>query len=263
MKRNILKIDETKCNGCGLCAGACAEGAIAIVDGKARLVSETYCDGLGACLGECPMGAITIEERDAPAFDLAAAEAHVKAAKAKAESASPRPHAEHNPGQCCPTATKAHGHACPGSALRTFARPAAKQDAREDKGPAIDSELTQWPVQLMLVPPTAPFLRGADLLICADCVPFAFADFHGKYLAGRAVLVGCPKLDDVEFYAEKLAEVFAEATPKSVTVVRMQVPCCGGIVQAALRAREAAAAKIAINVDTISLEGGVLRQETL
>lgn len=254
MKRKIVTIDEAKCNGCGLCATACAEGAIAIIDGKARLVSETYCDGLGACLGECPQDAIKIIEREASDFDAAAAEKHVEALKAK-QAARHAPHAPH-----------AHaGHVCPGSALRSMNRAPEAQGATGATGEAgsARSALSNWPVQLMLVPPTAPYLKGADILISADCVPFALADFHQRYLAGRAVLVGCPKLDDVQYYAEKLREVFTVARPASVTVVRMQVPCCGGIVQAVLGARDAVAPDLAITVDTIAIEGGVLRRETL
>lgn len=195
MKRKIVRIDEEKCNGCGLCVPSCAEGAIAIVDGKARLIGDRLCDGLGACLGECPRGAITIEEREAEEFEAAA--------------------------------TGVHDHAgCPGSRARTMARGTAAP------GPAVvqaHSELGQWPVQLTLVSPGAPYFKGADLLVAADCVPFAMPDFHRRFLRGRAVAVGCPKLDDAEAYVEKLAEIIRRNDLARLTVVHMEVPCCFGL----------------------------------
>src|SRR5574340_820431 len=173
MVRKIVHIDEAKCNGCGQCATACAEGAIAIIDGKARLVSETYCDGLGACLGECPQDAIRIEEREAASFDLAATEERLAQLRAPAANPEPLP---------C---------GCPGTATRAFAPTAGTVGAAYEATP---SQLGNWPVQLRLVPPTAPYLDGARLLIAADCVPFAFADFHRTFLSDRVLLIGCPKL---------------------------------------------------------------------
>ncbi len=243
VKRKIIKIDEDKCDGCGLCVTACHEGAIQIVDDKARLVSEVYCDGLGDCLGECPQDAITIEERDAEAFDEKAVEEHL-ARKTKTESAPPLPPV---------------GGGCPGAALRKLSpKPAAAATAGSTPGA---SGLGNWPVQLMLVPPGAPFLKDADLLICADCVPFAVPDFHSRYLAGRILLVGCPKLDNLQHYEEKLKAIFAEARPRSITVLKMEVPCCDGIAQVTVAARKVAAPDKPIKVHTVGIQGAEIACE--
>lgn len=246
--RKIVRIDEEKCDGCGLCVPSCAEGAIQIIDGKAKLVSETYCDGLGACLGECPQGAISIEERDAADFDEVAVEKHLVH---MGNTADPVPQAHETEEPSCPS--------CPGSAVRRF-EPAGAAP-RSSREPEEISMLGHWPVQLMLVPPHAPFLKNADLLICADCVPFTIPDFHRRYLAGRAVLVGCPKLDDLNYYYEKLKAIFAQASPRRITVLRMEVPCCGGIAQAAAQARNEAAADTPMEVHTIGIQGGVQREQ--
>lgn len=245
MIRKIIKIDEDKCTGCGLCVSACAEGALQLVDGKARLVKESYCDGLGACLPKCPVDAIEIEEREADAFDEKEVARHLAAAGAPVHAAAAHGH---------------QGHACPGSALRQMKRTqpplaTARQEARAA------SELGHWPVQLMLVPPGAPFLKGADIVVSADCVPFAYPSFHARYLRGRALLVGCPKLDDIEYYAEKLKDIIREAAPRSLTVVRMQVPCCGGIASAVVAARDEVSPEVPVTIETISIEGNVIRVE--
>lgn len=246
--RKIVKIDEEKCDGCGLCVPACAEGAIQIIDGKAKLVSEMYCDGLGACLGECPQDAISIEERDAADFDEMAVEMHLASMRKDAPAHTPTP---------APAAPqeKPVFPSCPGSSMRRFVPDVAE---RQSAGkPEESSMLGHWPVQLMLVPPHAPFLKNAELLICADCVPFTVPDFHSRYLAGRAVLVGCPKLDDLNYYYEKLKAVFAEAAPRKITVLRMEVPCCGGIAQVAVQARNEIAPKTPLEVHTIGIQGGI------
>lgn len=240
--RKIVHIDQDKCNGCGQCATACAEGAIAMVNGKARLISEVYCDGLGACLGECPQGAITIEDRPAESFDEQAVQQHLAKQKG-AHAPSPASHAH-------------VGGGCPGSALRTLT-PAQPIASGRESSP---SALTHWPVQLMLVPPGAPFLKGADLLVCADCVPFAYPDFHRDYLNGRAVLVGCPKLDDLEHYRAKLQEIVATAQPASLTVLRMEVPCCAGIARALIEARDQWAPHMPLAVHTIGIHGDVRKE---
>lgn len=243
MKRKIIRIDEERCDGCGLCASACHEGAIAIIDGKAKLVSDTYCDGLGDCLGECPQSAITIEERDAVPYDEQAVEKHL--AQPKHPPASPPSAGGH-----------AHGNlpcGCPGTAARTL-KPAVQRRSHPDH-PA-ESALGQWPIQLRLVSPSMPFLQNADLLLCADCVPFAVPDFHSRYLAGHAIAVACPKLDDSEEMVERLAEIFSQARPRSVKVLRMEVPCCGGLVQAAHQAMETAGVEIPIEVHIIRIEDG-------
>lgn len=236
--RKIIRIDEEKCDGCGQCVTACAEGAIQIIDGKARLAGESFCDGLGACLGDCPQGAITIEERDAAQFNEEAVKVHLK-----------------HLSQSEPTLQPSIPEGCPGSATRAFIRPTAGPETA--MATSMNSQLGHWPVQLMLVPPHAPFLKNADLLICADCVPFAVPDFHQRYLSGRAVVVGCPKLDDLQYYFDKLKELFKQAQPRRVTVLRMEVPCCGGIAQATVQALAAVAPETAVEVHTIGVRGDI------
>jgi NAD-dependent dihydropyrimidine dehydrogenase PreA subunit len=210
--RKIVKIDEDKCTGCGACIISCAEGALKIIDGKAKLVSEKYCDGLGNCL-DCPEGAISIEEREAEEFDEAAVEEHLKTEKA--EDMLP-----------C---------GCPSSSVTEFDRTVEESvTATPVPGPSgngLKSRLGHWPVQLTLVPPTAPFLKGADVILAADCVPFAYGAFHRDFLGDRALLVACPKLDNFQAHQEKLTEILKQSGLKSLTVVRMEVPCCGGLVQ--------------------------------
>ena len=238
-KRQIVRIDEEKCDGCGQCATACVEEAIVIVGGKAKVVSESFCDGLGECLGSCPREAIIIEEREAEAFDAEATRRHMDETRRKASATT---------------------GGCPGTLARSLGR--ARGTESPGQGGDGGSNLTHWPVQLALVPPTAEFLKGADLLVSADCVPFALGDFHSRYLAGRAVLVGCPKLDDIEFYRDKLERIFAEARPRSVTVLRMEVPCCGALARAALEAWEKAGGQARLAVHTVGVEGDVVREET-
>jgi Pyruvate/2-oxoacid:ferredoxin oxidoreductase delta subunit len=246
MLRKIVRIDEEKCNGCGLCVPTCAEGAIRIVNGKAQLAADNLCDGLGACLGECPQDAITIVERDADEFDEAAVEEHLR--ETRAEEAAVTPH--HLPhGQA-----GAHHGGCPGSRPMTFAPPPPADSSTAVRQP---SQLRQWPVQLTLVPTSAPYFQDADLLITADCVPFAHADFHREFLAGKALVVGCPKLDDNRFYLEKLTELFRVASIRSITVLRMEVPCCGGIVMAARQALAASGKDIPFREVTIGINGEV------
>ncbi len=245
MKRKIISIDRDKCNGCGNCVTACAEGAIEIIDGKAELVSEVFCDGLGACIGECPTGALVIEEREAEAFDMKAVEARLAMLGRTLDGPA---HASEPAG--CP------GAACPGTALR---RPQAKRPLEGEDAAAL-SALSTWPVQLRLVPPFAPFLAGADILISADCVPFALSDFHSRYLEGRAVLVGCPKLDDLAGYASKIKAILAEAGPASVTVLRMEVPCCAGLAKVTVDAALQAAPDVPLEVHTIGIDGSITRE---
>jgi len=240
--RNVIRIDEAKCDGCGECVTSCAEGAIAIRDGKARLISEIYCDGLGVCLGHCPQGAIAIEEREAAAFDETETHKHL------ARQAQPAavPHAALSVLGGIPQ--------CPGSMMRTMRRTPADGQAG---APPLRSELTNWPVQLALVPPTAPYLRDADLLLVADCVPFAYADFHRQFLRGNPVLIGCPKLDDPESYAKKMTEILAQAGPRSLTVLHMEVPCCGGLTRIAQYALANSPRKIPFKDVTIGIRGDI------
>jgi NAD-dependent dihydropyrimidine dehydrogenase PreA subunit len=232
--RKIIRIDEEKCDGCGICAEACHEGAIRIIDGKARLVSESCCDGLGDCLGPCPQGAITIEEREAEAYDEVAVKRHL--------AARPEPPA-------C---------GCPGSAVRDLETSAPGAGS----GP-LPSRLSHWPVQITLVPPSAPFLEGADLLITADCVPFAYAGLHDDFMAGRAVLVGCPKLDDAARYQEKFTTVFASCDLRSITVLYMEVPCCGGLARLVRAALSDSGTAVPLRLVRIGIRGGILEDVTI
>jgi Pyruvate/2-oxoacid:ferredoxin oxidoreductase delta subunit len=255
MIRKIVQIDKEKCDGCGLCVPSCAEGAIRIVDGKAEIAADNLCDGLGACLGDCPRDAITIIERDADDFDEAAVEKHLEAT-----GSGPAGHAAHA-ASAAPTATvhPAPGGGCPGSRAVSFT-PAPAPTAAEAAGTTAPrpSQLAQWPVQLHLVPTTAPYFQDADLLITADCVPLAYADYHRDFLSGKAVVVGCPKLDDNNAYLIKLTELFHVSRVKSITVLKMEVPCCGGIAMVAKQALAASGKEIPFNVVTISIKGEIV-----
>jgi len=232
--RNIIKIDEEKCNGCGQCVNACAEGAIEIINGKAKLVSETYCDGLGDCIGHCPQDAITIEQRQADEFDEHAVKEHL--AKKKAET----------PAASC--------FACPGAMAKKLQD---KTDSDNVDSAAVPSQLTHWPVQMRLISPTAPYLQNADLLFVADCVPFAMGDFHSRLLRNHCVVVGCPKLDDCELYVEKLTEIVKRNSLNSLTVIHMEVPCCSGLMRIAKQAVADSNADLPIKDITISLQGEI------
>lgn len=243
MKRKIISINQDLCNGCGACVSACHEGALQMVNGKAVLVSDSYCDGLGACLPECPTGAIAIEEREAAAFD----EAAVAQAQARAKAGALPPKMAPRPG------------GCPGMQARAIPRAAAPVTAptvQASAGEVAMSELRQWPVQIKLVPVGAPYFDDAKLLIAADCTAFAYAKVHADYMRGRITLIGCPKLDDVD-YSEKLAAIFAAHDIRSIVVLRMEVPCCGGIVNAVARAMEQAEKTIPWRVVTIGTDGSM------
>jgi NAD-dependent dihydropyrimidine dehydrogenase PreA subunit len=248
MRREIIKIDEEKCDGCGLCVPACAEGAIQIIDGKARLVREVYCDGLGACLGECPRGALTIETREAEAFDEEAVQQHLQS---KTQEKTSRTIA----------AASACEFTCPGSRSQVFRERVVNGVNESLTGDTqIPSQLGQWPVQLHLVPVHAPYFQNADLLIAADCVPFAFADFHGKFLRGRALVVGCPKLDDVEAYHRKLTEIFRQNDIRMVEVIHMEVPCCFGLVRLVQMALKDSGKAIPLVLTKVGIRGEVLER---
>ncbi len=249
--RNIVQIDEALCNGCGLCISSCAEGAIQLIDGKARLVKDEYCDGLGACLGECPQGAITIIQRDAAAFDAQAVEVHLAQTDTPHHAPAAQVHAQ------APTPAPAHHGGCPGSRMLAFGR---KPAAAGNLG--APSALQQWPVQLHLVSPTAPYFRDADLLLSADCAAFACGDFHARFLADHALAVACPKLDDPSGYVDKLAAMITEGGIRSITVLMMQVPCCRGLQHLVELAVQAAGARVPLRQVIISLEGEVLLDAT-
>ena len=229
MIRKIIKIDEEKCNGCGACAAACHEGAIGMVDGKAKLMREDYCDGLGDCLPACPTSAITFEEREAPAYNEAAImESKKKSAKLPC--------------------------GCPGSNSKVLKREAAPVASPTS---AVQSQLMQWPVQIKLVPTNAPYFENANLLIAADCTAFAYGNFHSEFIRGHITLIGCPKLDEGD-YAEKLTAIIRDNNIKSVKIVRMEVPCCGGIENATKRALQASGKFIPWQVVTISTDGRII-----
>jgi len=234
--RKIVRIDEEKCNGCGACVPACAEGALQIIDGKAKLISETYCDGLGACLGECPQGAITIEERAAEEFNEETTKLHLEG-KEPIEETLP-----------C---------GCPSATVTQFKRQKTTGVAPIEVT-SQQSMLSHWPVQLTLVPPTAPFLQGADLLLVADCVPFAYAGFHQDFIKDHAVLVACPKLDNFETHLKKLTDILNHSSVKSLTVVHMEVPCCAGLTHMVKQAMQSASKDIPLKEITIGIRGDLL-----
>jgi ferredoxin len=247
LKRKIIEIDEGLCSGCGECATACAEGAIRIIDGKAKLIAETYCDGLGACLGQCPEGALTIKERESDEFDPAAVEEHLKA------EGSPSGHIE-----------QVMACGCPSQNIEVFpASMLARGKAVRDDGGEVPSALTHWPVQIRLIPPSAPFLQNADLLIAADCTPLAYAGFHRDLLPGKVVMLGCPKFDDAEEYVEKFTEIFKTAGIKSVTVVDMEVPCCSKLPMLVIRAVSLSGKAIPLEEIIISRRGAMLQKRAV
>jgi ferredoxin len=245
--RKIIRIDEEKCDGCGLCVPSCAEGAIRLVDGKARLVAEKYCDGLGACLGECPRGALAVIDTEADPFDEEAAKELVRADR----------NDNHRQPSGKTAGNKTLPCGCPSTLMQTFAPQTGCDRANVPVSqPASGvSALTHWPVQIRLVPPSAPFLRGADLLVAADCTPVAYPRFHDDLLRGKTVLLGCPKFDDAEDYVNKFATIFETAAIKSVTIVVMEVPCCQGLPVIVRKGMALAGKEIPIEVVVISTRG--------
>lgn len=269
-KRNIITIDEKKCNGCGLCIPNCPEGAIQIIDHKARLISDLFCDGLGACIGHCPEGAISIQEREAQPYNEKKVMDNIIKQGVNVVKAHLNHLKEHNEMGYLKEAMevlkekgihisldeifghKHEGQGCPGSKMMDLRK---KDLGKSEHRVNIDSELSQWPVQLCLVPAQAPYFDGADILICADCVPFAYANFHQDLLKGKILLVGCPKLDDLSLYEDKLKQVFKENNIKSVTYAHMEVPCCFGLLPVIKEALSNAGKQISLKEVTITIKG--------
>ncbi|MDD3249543.1 MAG: 4Fe-4S binding protein [Smithellaceae bacterium] len=238
--RKIIEIDEELCDGCGQCVTGCDEGALQIIDGKAKVVSETFCDGLGACIGECPTGALKIVEREAPPFDEEAVKKHLSK---KEQETMP-----------C---------GCPSAHIQIFEKPITCEAANKPKSlQSVEDEsaLTHWPIQIKLIPAGAPFLKGADLLVLADCTAVAFPSLHRDLLKGRVVMMGCPKFDDVQEYVQKFADIFRTADIKSVTVAVMEVPCCSGMPMIVRKGMEAANKKIPLTEIVLSLRGKVMKK---
>lgn len=276
MKRKIIKIDEEKCNGCGKCVPNCPEGALQIIDGKARLVGELLCDGLGACIGNCPEGAITIEERDAEKYDekkvmenvVKAGEnviaAHLRHLKEHGQHEYMKIAMEYLKENNIPVPNEDAGKepmpcGCPGSMMKDFRNAQPEETQEADTSVSLNSELRQWPTQLHLVSPQAPYFRDSDLLICADCVPFTYANFHKRFLKGKTVVMFCPKLDmDLEMYMEKLTAIIRDNNVKSITVVKMEVPCCYGSLKLTEEAVKRSGKNIVIKDYTISIRGDII-----
>jgi len=294
--RTMVHIDEEKCDGCGLCVPDCAEGALQIIDGKAKLVSDIYCDGLGACLGSCPLDAITMVERDADEYNHDAVNERLKdlgREELPAEHDHGHDHSDH--GQAAPAAEEkvedlacgcpgtmtqsfdrpkldlspkapvaapvAIGGGCPSSRSQQFAKPEAVAPAAQ--GGPVASRLGNWPVQIMLVPPKAPYLDGADLLIAADCAPFAYGDFHRRFMEGKTLLIGCPKLDNTDIYVDKLTAIFRDNDIRSLGVVYMEVPCCTGLVQLAKTALEQSGKPIPTILYRMGIKGDFVEERAL
>ncbi|HEY5653273.1 MAG TPA: hypothetical protein VIR63_02760 [Pontiella sp.] len=266
MKRKIIEIEESLCNGCGECIVGCAEGALQLIDGKAKLVKEDFCDGFGDCIGTCPTGALKIVERDAAAFDEAATIEHVR--NTRGEEAVQRmldAAMEHDANE--KTAPKPTGGGCPGLKLR-FGNKTQEEKPKIESAPVngqvIRSDLDQWPIQLHLVPPTAPFFDGKELVVLSTCAPVASPDVHWRFVRGRSLVVACPKLDRTEGYVEKLASIMAQNNIPKVIIVRMQVPCCGGLTAITRQAYQASGrTDLVVEEVTIGLDGELLQTEKI
>ncbi len=245
LKRKIIEIDEERCNGCGQCILGCAEGALAIVDGKAKVISDNLCDGLGACIGECPEDALQIIEREAVPFDEEAVEAHLASQKAHE-----KPQEKTMPCGCPSTQIQSFSPSpCPSAQIKS--QPAAGNQ---------DSALSHWPVQIRLIPPHAPFLKGADVLVVADCVPVAFPSLHQDLMQGKVIMIGCPKFDDADEYIERFEAIFKTSGIKSLTTVVMEVPCCSGLPMMVLKGREKSGSQMPVNEVVVSTRGEILEE---
>jgi len=303
--RTMVQIDEELCDGCGLCVPGCAEGALQIIDGKAKLVSDIYCDGLGACLGECPLDAITMVEREAENFDVEAVNVRLEELGREPLAhdhdhshhsgghghSEPKPVKEEEMSACgCPStlmqsfdmkaevskvgAPKVHNHGahaaaapvmsgCPSSRPMSLSSEGEKTTQVQDHGGPVASRITNWPIQLTLVPPKAPYFDGADLVIAADCAPFSYGDFHKRFLEGKTLLIGCPKLDNLDSYITKLTTIFSENDIKSVGLVYMEVPCCSGLVQMVKVALEQSGKQIPVMLSRVGIKGDFVEERAL
>lgn len=279
MKRKIIKIDEDKCDGCGVCVPECHEGALQVIDGKVRLISDLFCDGLGACIGHCPQDALKIEEREAEPYDETKVMDYIVKGGPnviKAHLEHLRDHEEfeylkeafiyleakgiHNPIKDVKPIAPKHHQGCPGSASSVIEK---KNDENEETGKR-QSQLTQWPIQLHLVPPTAPYYKNSDLLLAADCVAFSYGDFHKDFMKDKSLAIACPKLDsNKEIYVEKITSMISDANVKSITVVIMQVPCCGGLIQIAKQAVIDSGKNIPVEAVVIGVNGDILQKAKL
>ena len=258
IKRKIIKIDEEKCDGCGLCIPSCPEGALQIIDGKAKLVKEQFCDGLGACLGDCPTGALTVEEEEVEQYDEEGVIGHIREQSPELMEkhlAHLKQHAQELP--------RYHSHAkiasCPSAQMLHWEKKGKKREDTGEKARA-DSELRQWPIQIHLVPPSAPYFQNADLVLGADCIPFAYSNFHADFLKGNAVIIGCPKLDDADAYTDKLTRILESSDIKSIKVIHMEVPCCYGMVRIAQEAIKRSGKDIPLKTVNIGIKGEILEQ---
>ncbi|MBT9170784.1 MAG: Ferredoxin-3 [Actinobacteria bacterium] len=256
--RKVIRIDEEKCDGCGLCIPSCPEGALQIIDGKAKLVKESFCDGLGACLGDCPQGALTIEEKEVEEYDEEGVIAHIKEKSPELlekHLTHLKEHAHELP--------KYHSHpkitSCPSAQMLHW----EKKEGEVEEKVEVSSELRQWPIQIHLVPPSAPYFQNADLSLVADCVPFACANFHQDFLKGKAIAIGCPKLDDVDAYVEKITQILKTANPKSLKVVHMEVPCCFGLLHIAQEAINKSGKDICFDSVIIGINGKVVDKKAV
>ena len=243
VQRKIIEINDELCDGCGQCIIGCAEGALEIIDGKAKVVADKFCDGLGACIGECPTGALRIIERKADEFDEVAVEKHLAAQEAQKEAA---------PAAAC---------GCPSTQVQSFAPTPCQQANKPAVQSSIESALSHWPIQIHLVPPHAPFLKQADLLVVADCTPLAFPNFQAQFMQGKVVLVGCPKLDDQQAYIDKFAAIFDQADISSITTTIMEVPCCGGLPSILEQGMQKAGKQIPMETVVISTRGQILNKQ--
>ncbi|MBI5475468.1 MAG: 4Fe-4S binding protein [Ignavibacteriales bacterium] len=248
MLRKIIKIDEELCDGCGNCITSCHEGALQIINGKAKVVKESFCDGLGACIGECPLNALSIVETDADSFDEAAVQTHLQQIKRQNanQNIDTRKHTPHG------------GGGCPSSRVMSFEKVGNEKSYNE-----IPSQLRQWPIQLHLVPPNAPYFMNADIALVADCVPFSYGNFHNDFLTKFPIAIGCPKLDNGQAYIEKLSKIIQQSRPKSFKVVVMEVPCCSGLLQIAQQAVHSSGFNIPVEVTVIGIRGDILIEKTI